>query len=361
MNEPTVLHYLGYDVDRGGIVSVIRALERERLFTCILGVNAGFQQKRTPALPTLSFPTVAGETIGLREFWRTRRVAGRVASWLTEDAGRIFHGHSRAALLVAWWLVRRGQSRVVASVHCYGRQRGFYRGMARSLGPRLYWLTPAMRRYYGVSGEGWEQCIPSCVSPRAAVTRDPRPRGVTVFGGIGAIVPWKRWDLVLDAMKALPDVVRDSIQFFHLGTSDGTAASRQCAERLKRATVGAGLQARIEWRGEQPSSEAFLSEIDCLILPSHNEPFSLAMIEALQAGVPVLRADSGGAVDVIVPGVNGWHFRSEDALDLARVWKDVVLQNRLSEVRIDPSTLEPFLAPRVAAQWAAVYARHAPR
>lgn len=352
-----MLHYLGYDVDRGGIVSVIRALERERRFACVLGVNAGFHQIRTPPLPTLSFPRMSGENIALRELWRARRVAREVAKWLEEDATRIFHGHSRAGLLVAGWLVRRGETRVIASVHCYGRQRGFYRWMARLLGPHLYWLTPAMRRYYGVPGEGWEQCIPSCVSPRAPVERRSSPHQPLVFGGIGALVPWKRWDLVIDAMVALPNVVRESVRFLHLGTTDGTATSTSYAQNLKRRTVTTGLADRIEWLGEQPSSEAFLRRIDCLMLPSHNEPFSLAMLEALQAGIPVLRADSGGAVDVIVPGKNGWHFRSEDPLDLARVWGEIVLNNELSKVQIDSAAIEPFLAPRVAAQWEAVYAR----
>lgn len=356
MSEPTtVLHYLGYDVDRGGIVSVIRALEREKRFACILGVNPGFQQSRTPSLATISFPAVAGETIGPREFWRTRRVAHEAAGWLAEDRLRIFHGHSRAGLLTAWWLVRRGESRVVASVHCYGRQRGFYRWMARALGPRLYWLTPAMRRYYGLPGSNWDQCIPSCVSARAPTVREPRPAGLTVFGGIGAIVGWKRWDLVVEAMAALPSVVRESVRFRHIGTSDGTPASERYTEKLKRSSASEALQGRIEWLGEQSSSEAFLREIDCLILPSHNEPFSLAMIEALQAEVPVLRADSGGAVDVIVPGTNGWLFRSEEALDLARVWSEVVLDQRLSKMRIDQASLERFQAAKVAAQWSDVY------
>lgn len=344
-------------MDRGGIVSVVRALDRARRFPCILGVNEGFQQTRTPPLPTRSFPRVAGETISPREFWRTRRVAREVAAWLSEGETRIFHGHSRAALLTAWWLVRRGESRVVTSVHCYGRQRAFYRWMSRALGPRLYWLTPAMRQYYGVPGQGSQQCIPSCVSPRSSIVQRSLHPAPLVFGGIGALVPWKGWDLVVDAMAALPNGVREAVRFIHIGTSDGTPASVRYTETLKHRTAEQTLQDRIEWRGEQLSSEAFLNEIDCLILPSHHEPFSLAMIEALQAEVPVLRADSGGAVDVIIPGVNGWHFRSGEARDLSRVWSEVVLEQRLSHLKIDPRAIEPFLAPRVAAQWLEVYRR----
>jgi glycosyltransferase involved in cell wall biosynthesis len=117
------------------------------------------------------------------------------------------------------------------------------------------------------------------------------------------------------------------------------------------------LSDRVEWRGEQPSADALLGVIDCLVLPSENEPFSLAMIEALNASVPVLRADSGGAVDVIEPGVNGWLFRSGDATDLTRVLRSLVETDVLAQVRIDREALQRFNAPVVAAQWAEVYAR----
>ena len=35
--------------------------------------------------------------------------------------------------MVALWLARAGERRVVVSVHCYGRQRWFYRWAARQL------------------------------------------------------------------------------------------------------------------------------------------------------------------------------------------------------------------------------------
>ena len=59
----TVLHYLGYDDDRGGIVSVVRALAEAGRFDCVLGMNAGAVQRRTPALPVKFFTPLAGETI----------------------------------------------------------------------------------------------------------------------------------------------------------------------------------------------------------------------------------------------------------------------------------------------------------
>src|SRR4051812_31852629 len=93
--EPlTVLHYIGADDDRGGIVSVVRALASAECFECVLGVNRGFRQRRSPPLPVAEFTPLAGETLGLTTFWRARAVAREARRWLAEDPLRVFHGHS---------------------------------------------------------------------------------------------------------------------------------------------------------------------------------------------------------------------------------------------------------------------------
>jgi glycosyltransferase involved in cell wall biosynthesis len=355
--SPTVLHYVGYDDDRGGIVSVIRALAGTQEFPCILGVNTGFVPSRELGLPVMELPRLEGETIGLRNLWRARAVARVVQAWLQADASRVFHGHSRAGLLVALWLNRWGERRVIVSVHCYGRQRWFYRWAIRLLGDRLFWLTPAMRSYYGASGRDGAQCIPSCTTfPETTQARARVFDGTTIrLGGVGALLRWKGWHLVIKALAALPTEIRQQFHFAHIGS--GLGDSGVYAQELTNQVEAAGLCDAVEWRGEQPSADALLSEIDCLVLPSENEPFSLAMLEALHAGVPVLRADSGGAVNVIEPGRNGWLFQSGDYADLASVLRSLVETDALSKIQIDREGLRRFSAPVVARQWAAVYAR----
>jgi len=357
--RPTVLHYVGYDDDRGGIVSVVRALAATRVFPCILGVNTGFVPSRELELPVLELPRLEGETIGLRNFWRARAAARAVQAWLQADASRVFHGHSRAGLLVALWLKRWGERRLVVSVHCYGRQRWFYRWAVRQLGDRLFWLTPAMQCYYGVQGRDEGQCIPSCTTfPEMTQQRARVFDGKTIrLGGVGSLLRWKGWHLVIKALEALPTEIRQRFHFAHIGSGSGPGDSGGYVQELTNQVKEAGLRDAVDWRGEQPSADALLNEIDCLVLPSENEPFSLAMLEALHAGVPVLRADSGGAVNVIEPGRNGWLFRSGDYADLARVLRSLVETDALAKIQIDREGLRRFSAPVVAQQWAAVYAR----
>jgi glycosyltransferase involved in cell wall biosynthesis len=352
-----VLHYIGYNSDRGGIVSIVRALSNESGFSSVLGVNRGFCQLRKPPLPTIEFSVLDGEHLGLATLWRARRVAREVHAWLVASKERVFHGHSRAGLAVCLWLARRGEKRAVASVHCYGRQRWFYRWSARKLGPRLFWLSPAMKDYYGFRDNSWTQCIPGCISPDfLAIPRQRIGRpSIVRLGGIGALVPWKRWDLILEALAAMPRDAKDRLRFSHIGATDGTASSAHYAAALRDKTRELGLEEMVTWRGEHPSARDFLGEIDGLVISSEREPFSVAMLESLAAGVPVIAADSGGARDVIVPERNGWLYRSGDVGDLGRALAMLTDSDALNGFDAGAVDIRQYFASSVARQWAAVY------
>lgn len=357
----TVLHYVGYDDDRGGIVSVVRTLDDAGLFACELGVNRGFVQRREPHLRTLGFTSMPGETLDAGSLWRARVVAREVQGWLKAEPNRVFHAHSRAGLALALWLARMGEKRVVASVHCFGKRRWFYRWAARQLGDRLFWLSPAMKHYYRVAtpDDPWHQCIPGCVAlPPHPVLRAPRPNPEVVrIGGIGALVSWKCWHLVLDAMAAMPTLSRAKIRFRHLGAPQPTTSSQRYAAALRAQTSALRLDNFVEWRGSQPDSQDFLRDIDVLVVPSLHEPLSVAMLEALAAGVPVLAANSGGARDAIQRSQNGWLFRAGDVPELARALMMLAESDALQYVESAPDADWRFAAPVVAAQWARVYAR----
>lgn len=354
-----VLHYLGADDDRGGIVSVVRALETAGKFQCVLGVNPGFQQRRQPALPSAEFGRIEGEELNLRTLWRARRVAGQVREWLKGDRVRFFHGHTRSGLAVALWLAWRGEERLAVTVHCYGRQRWFYRWAAGRLGRRLFWLTPAMKSYYRIpAAESWDQCMPGCL-PDVQVAMDIAPRRGSHrplrFAGIGALVAWKRWDWVLEAISMLPQESRAQIRFAHAGGAEKSRASQNYAGALRAQTTALGLDAIVTWRGAEPSSRDLLTETDCLIVPSQNEPFSMVMLEALAIGVPVLAAASGGPRDVITPGENGWLFAPDRPDALAHLLRTLLHTDALQRVRITAEQLRPYRASTMAGKWLAAY------
>lgn len=354
-----VLHYTGADDDGGGVMSVVRALAGTGRFACVVGVNPGFTPRRAPPMAAMEFPRIEGEVLGWQTLWRARRVARTAAAWLAADRTRVFHAHSRAGMIAALWLARAGERRVVVSVHCYGRRRWFYRWAARRLGPRLFWLSPAMKRYYGVAGVAgdWTQCIPGCVPAAeggAPSLRQRIPR-LLRLGGVGVLVRWKGWHLVVEALAALPPEIRERVRFDHIGAVGRDDDAQRYAAELRRLTQARGLDRTIDWRGEHASPENFLREIDVLVVASDHEPFSIAVLEALSAGVPVLAADSGGAQDLIVAGRSGWFFRSGDVGDLGRVITGLVERDDVDRAVVAPELVRPSTAPVIADRWEQVY------
>ncbi|WP_414660569.1 glycosyltransferase [Horticoccus sp. 23ND18S-11] len=352
----TVLHYVGYDVDRGGILAVIRALAAEHRFGCVLGVNPVFEAGRSRALPLLRLPAIAGEHIGVGSLWRAYRVARDARTWLRADPTRVFHGHSRAGLLVALRLRARGETRVAATVHCLGRQRWFYRRAARTLAGRIFWLSPAMKAYYGVDTPGEADCLPPCI-PRAGWREGPSARrdGVFQIGCIGSLVPVKQWELV---PAALVLVSRDlPLRVVHAGGEDGTAASAAYAARLRTLASSPAVGGRFELRGEVTDVPGLLDTLDGVLISGAREAFSVAALEAGAAGVPCLAADGPGNRALIEQARLGWTFAADSASALAARLSELVTSGELRAWRRDDHALEAFAAPAVAARYEAVYRR----
>lgn len=344
----TVLHYTGCDDDPGGIFTVIRNLAAAGRFDCLVGVNRGCVQYRKPPLPAVEFPRLKPETISATNALHAWHAARAIRHWLRESPNRIFHGHTRAGLLVALWLNAMGEKRVVVSVHCYGRQRWFYRWAQRRLGGRLFWLSPAMRAYYNASGSDWDRCVPACVQPSSLPPRQAQA-GRLHLAGVGGVLRWKRWELVIKAMAQLAPHEIAGVRFTHIGGGDEAYRAE-----LRQLAIDSGIADRVEFRGVTDSSETLLAESDVLVVASHNEPFSVALMEALAAGRPVMASDSGGTVDVIQPGVNGWLFRDGDADALAACMREWLAGAHVFNGEAIRRTA--FYADDVAARWEAIYA-----
>jgi glycosyltransferase involved in cell wall biosynthesis len=93
-----------------------------------------------------------------------------------------------------------------------------------------------------------------------------------------------------------------------------------------------------------------IAETGCFILPSRGEPWGVVVHEFAAAGMPLILSDAVGAASTfLVPGLNGYSFRANDAAALAEKMEQIidssddellamsVASHRLSE-RITPHT-----------------------
>ncbi len=352
--DVTILHYSGGTWDGSGVHAVIRQLAPAMRVRSILGVSPGFEPRQLPRLKVWRGPAVEADAITLGNAWAAAQVAWRVGRWLRRGKGRVFHGHTRAGLLVALWLAAVGARRVVATVHVYGRQRWFYRIAHRVLGERLVWLTPAMKMHYGVGDLSWAGCMPNGLALEQAAAFKPWPGGRPLrVGGAGMLTGWKRWDLVLQALALEGG---QGVEFFHIGGGEGTAETEACGRALRNLAERLGVAARVHWLGWQPSSAALLQQVDVVVVPSDGEPFSMIALEALFAGVPVLATRGGGPEDFIVPGRNGWLVPAGDAAALAAALAQCGTPEAWAHLRQDEAGMRRFsVKATLADRWERFY------
>ncbi|MBN1530597.1 MAG: glycosyltransferase family 4 protein, partial [Thermoleophilaceae bacterium] len=138
---------------------------------------------------------------------------------------------------------------------------------------------------------------------------------------LGAIEPWKRPDLALEALalarSELPDV-----RLTVAGAPIGEAGHRLLAE-LRRRADRPDLAGHVTFAGSLDDPAGALRRAWCLLHCSEREPFGRVMAEALAVGRPVVAPDSAGPAEIVDPSC-GVLYRPGDAADAAAALVEVL-------------------------------------
>ena len=91
----------------------------------------------------------------------------------------------------------------------------------------------------------------------------------------------------------------------------------------------------IRFLGKQDAVEELLDISDLFLIPSENESFGLAALEAMACEVPVISSNAGGLPEVNIHGVTGYLSNVGDVDDMAKnalaILKDETLHNQLKK------------------------------
>lgn len=122
--------------------------------------------------------------------------------------------------------------------------------------------------------------------------------GSVVIAVVANIIPYKGHVDLLTACALLPKAPRWCVLL--IGRDDGIA------DELKMLARENGIGDRIHFLGGRTDVPALLRASDFSVLPSHEEGFSNAIIEAMAAGIPVIATDVGGNKEAVVDGTTGF-------------------------------------------------------
>jgi glycosyltransferase involved in cell wall biosynthesis len=164
------------------------------------------------------------------------------------------------------------------------------------------------------------------------------PADAPVIGCVARLMRWKGQDRLLDAFA----IVRQNVPEAHLvlagesldSAPDGPGDYR---DYLIRRAEALGVMNAVHLPGFLPQAEMphFYGALDVLAHPALEEPFGLAVVEAMASGRPVIASDRGGTPEIIRDGIDGLIVSVESptamAAAIARVLGEPALAARLAQ------------------------------
>jgi L-malate glycosyltransferase len=163
--------------------------------------------------------------------------------------------------------------------------------------------------------------------------------------------PVKRLDAVVDIFRRVSAQRRVKLAI----VGDGPERARTV-----QLAAEAELTDHLEILGEQDDVRGLLSSADVFLLPSAQESFGLAALEAMACELPVVASRVGGLPEVIEDGVTGFLFPPEDTPGMAaRVVALLDDPARRAEIAraARASVVERFCDGAIVPQYEALYRR----
>jgi len=216
----------------------------------------------------------------------------------------LIHAWSVRGLELSWWMGRRLGVPATATLHDHpdapthtSLRKRVWR-LAANLQDAVAFPSAALEGAWRAAGfRRKSRVIPNGSNGLLPRSRDGDGQEI-VIGFLGMYAPWKGFTIARSWARAgWPQHVRWA--FF----------GEICGELANTAAVLADeLGRRVRFEGAQPRERIF-SEVDILVHCSTAfDPFPTVLLEAAQAGLPVVASALGGAAEIVVHGETGFLF-----------------------------------------------------
>jgi glycosyltransferase involved in cell wall biosynthesis len=136
----------------------------------------------------------------------------------------------------------------------------------------------------------------------------PSTKGRLRILTVGALSARKGQEFAIQAVAEVAPEVDLSLRL--VGAGPDEPMLREQSRRL-------GVDDRVEFAGEIADPRPDLTTADLFLLPSRQEGFSNALLEAMASGLPVIATDVGGNAEALVDGEGGMIVPPEDPAAIA--------------------------------------------
>lgn len=193
--------------------------------------------------------------------------------------------------------------------------------------------------------------IPNAILSIGELLEAPEDSGRTLrIVCVSRLIERKGIDILLQAVARLSDLP------FELDIVGGGREQKS----LEGLAASLGLQSRVHFHGAVPHEQVFgfLQRADTFVLPTLSESSSMALLEALGMGLPVITTSVGGNVSTIQDGVTGLLVPPGAVDDLAAAMRRLLTDHELRTSLVDAAlgrTIALFTWEANAARYEALY------
>lgn len=262
-----------------------------------------------------------------------------------DRAGRQAYREALATIrpdVVVHWMNRAARRAELGPHINVGRLGGFYP-------VRYYWrcdhlIANTPQIHQDILLQGWPAHAARMLTnfgelePRPAASRAELgvPGDAFLVLALGRFDPWKGFNVLLSAMKHLPENVVLCL-----------AGNGPPMEAFKRQVEADGVAGRVRFLGWRDDQAALLGASDLCVVSSLHEPLGNVILEAWSLGVPVVAAASEGPGWLIADGETGLLCAPGDARDMA---------DKIRQAHDNPD-LRRAMAANGHAKWQAQFSR----
>jgi glycosyltransferase involved in cell wall biosynthesis len=171
-------------------------------------------------------------------------------------------------------------------------------------------VIPEHKARVVANGVGVNQIAPRHAAAKAALMAQlGRPVTALVLGTVGRLSPVKDHGSLLLALRRLQDQAQP-VELVVVGDGDTRPALQAQAQSL-------GLADCVHFLGMRQDVAQLLTAFDVFVLSSISEGYSLALVEAAAAALPIVATAVGGNADIVQHDLNGLLVPAHDPAALA--------------------------------------------
>ncbi len=260
----------------------------------------------------------------------------RLRVWLRARAGGVLHTHNAgahyhavlAATGIGFRRIINTRHSMSAPDHRHRRERLYRCAMPRT--DLVATVCDAARvrcAGQGVSPRGGVRAVPNgirveTIAPTSAAARAALAStlelgdGARIVGTVGRLNPIKDQSNLVRAFAAV-QVALPTAALVVAGDGAMLGELRSLAESL-------GLSSRVRFLGDRGDVQRLLSGFEVFALSSRTEGYSIALLEACTAGLPIVATDVGGNREIVAHGRNGLLVPPQDPDALAAALQAVL-------------------------------------